>query len=303
MLKLIFQLGLMTLSLAQRVNAQSFDQLTALKGHTAGVYYSAGHEQRATAIAQRLGKAMGYYTEMLGFRPAVTLLVLSASDWSKHAIKGMVYGMPHYDPSGNKLVVAGEDNPFWKGFLPPPDQLPEPLRNQVQAAYQNSEGNLSMQPFFDLLAIHELGHAFHIQRGLTIQRQWMGELFVNILLHTYVAENEPELLPALTTFPRMVIAAGAREFKHTSLQDIEERYEEIGRDYPKNYGWYQCRWHAAAAAIYDAGGKQAGITLWNALQSRKEKLTDEQLVSLLSSTGNKGVIDMMQNWDQQSANP
>ena len=83
-----------------------------------------------------------------------------------------------------------------------------------------------------------------------MQRKWMGELFVNILLHTYVAENEPQSLPALTLFPKMVVAAGSSEFKYTSLNDIQERYNDIARDYPKNYGWYQCRWHAAAADIY-----------------------------------------------------
>lgn len=302
MLKSIFQLVFMALSLTQHANAQPFDKLPALKGHAAQVYYSAGHEQLATIIAQRVVKALAYYEEMLKFRPTVTLLVLNASDWSTYTTMGAVYGMPHYDPAGKTLFVAAEDNPLWKSFLPPLDQLPQELREQVRAAYKNSDGNLSMQPFFDLLAIHELGHTFSGQAGLTMQRKWMGELFVNILLHTYIAENEPALLPALTTFPRMVVAAGSQEFKYTSLQDIEERYEEIGRQYPKNYGWYQCRWHSAAAAIYDAGGKQVSGKLWNALKSTKEKLTDEQLVVFLALSADKCVADVMISWDQYTIN-
>jgi hypothetical protein len=298
MLKFIFQLGLITLSLIQHAKAQPFDQLPALKGYTAHVYYSASHEQRAATIAQRVDKAMAYYIGMLAFKPLVTLLVLNPSDWGKYTTMGAVYGMPHYNPVTKTLFVAGEDNPLWKSFLPPLDQLPQGLRDQVQAAYKTPEGNLSMQPFFDLLAIHELGHAFHNQAGLTMQRKWMGELFVNILLHTYIAENEPALLPALTTFPRMVVATGSKEFNYTSLRDIEERYEEIGRHYPKNYGWYQCRWHAAAATIYDAGGKQVGKKLWSALQSTKEKLTDEQLMTFLTASANKSITDMVRTWDQ-----
>ena len=52
----------------------------------------------------------------------------------------------------------------------------------------------------------------------------MGELFVNIMLHTYVAEKQPELLPALETFPNMVVGGGTADYKFTSLNDFEELY-------------------------------------------------------------------------------
>ena len=72
----------------------------------------------------------------------------------------------------------------------------------------------------------------------------------------------------------MVIASGKDEYKYTSLTDIEERYEEIGQKYPKNYGWYQCRWHSAAGNIYDTGGIETFIKLWDAFSNQKEKLND-----------------------------
>ena len=154
-----------------------------------------------------------------------------------------------------------------------------------------------MQAFFDLLAIHELGHAFHMQAGLTMQRKWMGELFTNILLHTYIAEKEPQSLSALTLFPKMVIAGSTAEFKYTSLQDIHEHYNEVAQKYPKNYGWYQCRWHAASATIYDAGGKQVARKFWDALKSKKEILTDEQLIIFLETMADKSIAAMIKSWD------
>jgi hypothetical protein len=178
--------------------------------------------------------------------------------------------------------------------------LPADLRGKVEAAYRDKQGNLSMQPFFDLLAIHELGHAFHMQAALTMQRKWMGELFVNILLHTFIAENEPGALPALTVFPQMVIAGGSAGFKFTTLADVHEKYGEIGQHHPRNYGWYQCRWHAAAAGIYDTGGKMVGRKLWDALKSKKEILTDDQLVGFLEKTADKTVADVMRNWDRDT---
>ena len=121
------------------------------------------------------------------------------ADWARYK-KFPVYGMPHYNDD-RTLVLAAEDNAFWKSYIPPLEQLPEDLREQIRKVYSRPDGSLSMQAFFDLLAIHELGHAFHMQAGLTTQRKWMGELFVNILLHTYIAENEPGAIACTDTFP------------------------------------------------------------------------------------------------------
>ncbi|HSN59841.1 MAG TPA: hypothetical protein VLR49_02825 [Ferruginibacter sp.] len=296
MQKYILQFSILLMSLHLQANAQHLDSLNKINSKTATIFYSAGYELRARAITKQVEKAMTWYKDLLVYEPLVTLLVLSPVDWNRYSSMNLVYGMPHYDPSNKTLYVAAEDNPFWKSFLPPLDQLPQTLGAQVQKVYSNN-GNISMQAFFDLLAIHELGHAFHYQAGLNMQRKWMGELFVNILLHAYIAENEPELLPALTLFPKMVVAGGSKEFKFTSLQDIEEKYEIIGRDYPKNYGWYQCRWHVAAAGIYDASGKQAGKKLWQALKTKKEKLTDQQLIDFFKSSADKTVVDVIEKWD------
>lgn len=97
----------------------------------------------------------------------------------------------------------------------------------------------------------------------------------------------------------MVIGGGAKNFKYTSLSDIEERYEEIGKQYPQNYGWYQCRWHAGAAGIYDAGGKKVLKELWDALKSKKEKLSDEALATFLQTSVGVTVADVMRKWDNE----
>ena len=297
----IFQLMVFAFFLVKPAKAQQpFQQLDSIKNQATKVYYSAGYGQRAAAIKKRVDKAFIYYKQMLAFTPTITLLVLNAADWTKYSSLPVVYGMPHYNSQNKTLVVAAADNPFWKSFIPPVNQLPKQLSEKINATYKTADGSLSMQAFFDLLAIHELGHAFHMQGGLTMQRNWMGELFVNILLHTYIAENEPEALPALAIFPQMVVAGGSKEFTYTSLKDVHERYDEIGSKHPKNYGWYQCRWHAAADRIYRVAGKQVGTKLWYALKNKKEILTDEQLVVFLQNAADKSVADVVRNWDRDT---
>lgn len=294
-IKIHFSVFFLLLAL-QTVQAQNFDKLTVLESKSFRVYHSAGHEQRAAAITRRVEKAINFHEQLVQFRPRFTLLVLTAADWNSYT-DFPVYGMPHYNGQ-QTLIVAAEDNPFWKSFIPPLNQLPAELRTQIETTYRSSKGEISMEAFFDLLALHELGHAFHQQGGLKMHRNWMGELFCNILLHTYIAENEPEQLPALTVFPNMVIAGGTKEFKYTALQDVEERYEEIGKYHAKNYGWYQSRWHHSAANIHDAGGKELVTKLWKALQQQKTSLTNEELLLFLDKADVKPVGDVMRYWER-----
>src|SRR5690606_32731139 len=134
------------------------------------VHYSHDCDVRAQLISNRVHKAKNYFQKLLDFSPTVTLLVLNENDWPKFT-NFPVYGMPHYN-GDSILIVAANDNPFWKSFVPPPDQLPENLREQIKTVYRTDSGELSMQAFFDLLAIHELGHAFHFQADLNMQRKW-----------------------------------------------------------------------------------------------------------------------------------
>lgn len=296
-LKLTFWSFILLFFSTSTVFAQSLEDLNHLEGDKTKIYYSNGSKGQAEIMAKRCDNVISFYKALINFEPTVTLLVLSPDDWSKYT-DFPVYGMPHYNDA-KTLVVASEDNDFWKSFIPPLDQLPEEFAQQISKTYSDKDNSLSMRSFFDLLAIHELGHAFHEQGGLTMQRKWMGELFANILLHTYIAEKEPELLPALTVFPQMVIASTNKsELKFTTLTELETNYNLLGQQYPNNYGWYQCRWHKAAGEIYDAGGTKAFNKLWQLLQKQKEPLDDKSFAKLLSEKVHQSVANVQLKWDK-----
>ena len=290
-----FLLFFSSLGFSFSMYAQDYDKLKALPGSGVQTYFSAGYEQRAKQIATRVENVMTFYKELTGFRPSVTLLLLNKVDWSSYT-KMPVYGMPHYK-GDSTLIIAAEDNDFWRSLLSVKD-LPDDVRKQAVKVYGSPGGTVSMQAFFDLLAIHELGHAFHNQGKLQVQRKWMGELFCNILLHTYIAEKEPGLLPALTLFPKIIINGGTKNYMYTSLQELEEHYNELGQQHPQNYGWYQCRWHAAAATIYDGDGKTAFQKLWTALRSEQNKLDDADLAKLLETKVSRSVADVLLHWEK-----
>jgi len=273
------------------IKGQSYTDLHELTGFSIKAYYSPGNEERAKVIVGRCEKTIKYINVLTGFTPKVSLFILNPEHWSKYATFP-VYGMPHY-PDTERLVIASQDNDFWKSFIPPIDQLPSDLATKIKQAYTTPDGTLSMMGFFDLLALHELGHGFHEQGGLTMQRLWMQELFCNIMLHTYIAENEPENLPALEVFPEMVVAAGTTGYAFTALADFEKTYDNMD---PKNYGWYQCRLHVAAKNIYNAGGQKTFVKLWKALKENKEKMTDTQFAEFLKKKVAKEVAKVQTDW-------
>lgn len=248
---ILAMLLLCTYSFAQNTanNATEAFALEELKGFTQTYYYSPGCESRAKSTAVLMENAGGYFQKEIGFTAQTKLYILAPKHWKDVAAKPLhdVYGFPH-NIDHIRLAIAAEDNDFWRSFLPPVDKLPQPLAIQVKNAYGKPDGSYSMMPFFDLLALHEMGHSYTAQAGLKMHRHWMSELFVNIMLHTYIAEKQPELLPALETFPNMVVDAGTAEYKFTSLEDFEKLYSTMGMG-PKNYGWYQSKLHSAAKNI------------------------------------------------------
>lgn len=150
-----------------------------------------------------------------------------------------------------------------------------------------------MKAFFDLLALHELGHGFHLQAGLKMQRLWMQEFFSNLLLHTYMAENEPENLPAVEVFTEMVVAAGSSEYQFTSLADFEKMYDSMD---PKNYGWYQSKLTVAAKNVYNSGGKDILVKLWHALKNNQNEMNDEELAVMLRNEVHEEVAKILTDW-------
>jgi hypothetical protein len=272
--------------------------LAVLKGSTQTFNYSPGQENRAKNIAAFIEQAVVFFRDEISFTPQTTFYILAPRHWKALAAKPLTdaYGFPH-NPDKFRLVIAAEDNNLWRSFLPPVDKIPAPLAARVKKAYGKQDGTYSMMPFFDLLALHEMGHSYTAQAGVKMHRHWMGELFVNIMLHTYVAEKQPELLPALEVFPDMVVSGGSAEYKFTSLEDFERLYTTLGMG-PKNYGWYQCKFHATAKEIYNAGGKEVLIKLWASLKMHQEKMTDKAFADMLQEEVHPAVAEVFLNWNR-----
>jgi hypothetical protein len=275
-----------------------FDGLVKLEGFSLAVYVSKGHEALGKQIASLVDGANQYMSELVDKpAPEVTLLVLSTEDWGKFTNPQIIYGMPHYGGNANTLVVAAEDNFFWRANMPPLHALTPEQQEVFRQVYTNEAGELSVRPFFDVLAIHELGHGWTGNHKIKRQRFWLEEVFCNVFLHTYIAEKRPELLPALEVLPMLQVAGNRDQFKYTTLTQFEEGYWIIGREAPVNYGWYQFRFHNAAKQVYDQAGPAALKNLWNFKAGLSEVVDEDKLIYGLQNKVHPAMANVSLNWE------
>lgn len=210
------------------------------------VGYSAGSERRAREAAARIAQARRWLKETLGLAPPTRILVLDADGWRDHATFP-VYGMPHYSDE-RTLVIAAGPAPFLRGVAATVVEHAAPEdRARFAAVYGDPPDPMR---FFDLLAVHELGHLYQFARGISFAQGWLMELSCNVILHGYVATHEPDVIPLLTTLPDIGARRPHSHMRNTRLADM---HGGVDLD-PDNYGWFQMNLHALAHRLWDEEG-------------------------------------------------
>lgn len=253
------------------------DGLVEVVGSDPPTFASAGVEERATAIATIVGDSYGYLSGLLGFRPPLQAMVLTELDWKSRAAVGP-YGLPH--EKYETLIVAGTEAPLWSQLT---DVVDPADRVELAATYGELDGRIPLGSFFDLVAVHEVAHAFHERRQHFFPRLWLQELFANVCLHAWVVERRSTALPILVTLPRLAARVPASRYAHTTRDDFERLYNDVGA---ANYIWYQFRLQLEAAALYERVGPSAIPRLFSAFD-----LDDAALARRLADSVDPGLAE------------
>jgi hypothetical protein len=233
--------------------------LEPFPGHES-VYVSRGLGADIAPMIERIERAHRFYVDQLGIEPRVAVLILGPDDWvarSNHPL----YGMPNYR-DGN-LVLAGAPNLFWNGLAEMAAREVPSGRQRLADTYDGGDDTIDLSPFFGLLGVHELAHVFIEADGRVPSRFWVLELACNVLLHAYVAAEEPEQIPTLEAFPSVLAGIAPSRFTHRTLEDFERSYA-YDMD-GANYAWFQTKFHVAAKEIHDAGGPSVTHAMWSVL--------------------------------------
>jgi hypothetical protein len=244
--------------------------LASLAGYPFEVRYSAGALARARASADIAADAYKYFRGLFpGVEPDIAFIVANESDWSGRG----PYGLPFFRDSRDELrpgiilMPAGVSD-FWVGIADDLRTASPRGYSKLLATYGDGVGGVDLQPFFDLITIHELGHAFEVLGDLRLPTFWLSEIFVNLALHAFVATQRPESLPTLEVLSTVGaasrnLAARMRAEGCSTLEELQAHYTG-GNDSMNalNYVWYQYRWQRLAAKMFDLDGEDGLVRFW-----------------------------------------
>jgi hypothetical protein len=244
--------------------------LAALDGYPFEVRHSAGARERALASAAIAADAYGYFRHLFsGVEPDLALIVANESDWTGRG----PYGLPFFRDSNDELrpgivLMPAGNSDFWVGIAESIRTASPRGYTKLMATYGDGAGGVNLQPFFDLITIHEFGHAFEVLGDLRLPTFWLSEIFVNLALHAFIATQRPQSLPTLEVLSTVGaasrnLAARWRTGGYSTLEELQAHY--TGGDHsmdPLNYVWYQCRWQRLVAKVFDVDGEDGLVRFW-----------------------------------------
>jgi len=254
------------------------------------VRYSDGALLRARAAADVAADAYVYFRRLFaGVEPEIAVIVADQGDWS-----GKVpYGLPFFRDDAGEIrpgivVMPAGGGDFW-------NEIAQDLRYasprgyaRSLAAYPDGAGGLDLQPFFDLITIHELGHAFEVLGDLRLPTFWLSEIFVNLAMHAFVATQRPASLPTLEVLP--TVGAGSRKLAARMRAEGYRTLEELQAHYtgsddsmsPLNYVWFQYRWLRLAAKMFEVDGEDGLVRFWDCFHATDRVSASEATAASLA---------------------
>ena len=263
---------------------------------------------RARAAADVAADAYGYFSRLFaGVEPDIAVIVAGEADWSGNG----PYGLPFFRDDaaeirpGIVLMPAGGGD-FWIAIGQDiRDASPRGYAKLI-AAYPDGAGGLDLQPFFDLITIHELGHAFEVLRDLRLPTFWLSEIFVNLAMHAFVATQLPASLPTLEVLPTVgaasrKLAARMRAEGYSTLEELQAHYTggDDSMD-PLNYVWYQYRWLRLVAKMFEVDGEDGLVRFWDCFHAADlhngGEVTAASLAPLLTTQVSPTLGRAIRNW-------
>jgi hypothetical protein len=266
------------------IDVTKHEGLASLSGFPFEVRSSASTLEQAGRLASRCARAYSYLGEVLAFRPRCALLVLNRADWSERA-SNPSYVLPYY--SAGNLFLAGEPSDLTARLDEVTSSAPAAAARELDQVYGSGADRL--EPFADMLVVHELAHAFHDGVPFVFPRSWLTELFADMALYAFVVAEEPDRQLQFETLPRVALEYTLLEPVARDLRYFEAFYPYIE---PLTYVWYQFRFTMMAKSIIDGEGPDVLRRLWDAFA-----FTDERLSGLLGGRVHSEAGQWLASWD------
>jgi hypothetical protein len=286
--------------------------LATLEGFPFEVRYSEGALQRARVMANITADAYGYFADLFSIEPDIAVIVANEADWESR----QPYGLPYFNDEDGQIrrgivVMPAGSGDFWVAMVKDLQETTPEGYERLRMTYPNDDGGVDLQPFFDLITIHELGHAFEVTGELRLPTFWLGEIFANLCLHAFVATKRQQSLNTLEVLSKVGAQSEGLDARmshdgFTSLEELEAHY--TGGEDPmdaRNYVWYQYRWQRLAAAMFDADGENGLVRFWEYFREGNQRdgdvVTSSSWGTLLASHVSKTLGQAVLEWPKGRA--
>jgi|SRR5579884_592449 len=267
-----------------------------LDGYPFEVRHSDGALARTRAAADLAAEAYSYFGRLFSAsEPDILLVVADEKDWPGERAP---YGLAFFRDEPGELrpgvvVMPAGGGDFWTAMVEDLRAATPDGYAKLLETYPDGAGGVDLRPFFELVTIHELAHAFETLGGLKLPTTWLSEIFVNLAMHAFVAARRPEGLATLEVLP--TVGAGSRRLGarmraegYSTLDEFEAHYP--GREAsmsPLNYVWFQYRFQRVAADMFTAEGERGLDRFWECFHApdhvRPGEATAASLAPLLSA--------------------
>ncbi len=292
----------------RRPDASLGSGLAHLVGYPFEVRYSEGALARATVAADVAASAYTYFARLFtGVEPDIALIVADETDWSSR----QPYGLAFFNDDAGQIrpgivMMPAGSGEFWSAIVQDLRDASPRAYPKLLATYPDGAGGVDLQPFFDLITIHELGHAFETLGDLRLPTSWLSEIFVNLAMHAFVATQMPASLPTLEVLATVgagsrTLAARMRAEGYCTLEELEANYP--GGEHPMsplNYVWFQYRWQRLAAKMFQVDGEDGLVRFWNCFHATDRvpasQATAASLAPLLTSEVSRTLGRAVRDW-------
>jgi hypothetical protein len=284
-------------------------ELPRLDGYPFEVRYSEAALTRATAAAELTADAYVYFSRLFSpTQPDIAVIVADETDWPDG---GPPYGMPSFSDDAGEIrpgvvLMAAGGGDLWIAMTQDIRDVSPRGYAKLLPTYPDGAGGVDLQPFFDLITIHELGHAFEVFGDLRLPTFWLSEIFVNLALHAFVATQLPASLLTLEVLP--TVGAGSRKLAarmraegYSTLEELQAHYmDSDGSMSPLNYAWFQHRWQRLAAKMFEVDGEEGLVRFWDCFHSadrvNASQVTAAPLAPLLTTEVSPTLGRAIRDW-------
>ena len=245
-------------------------------------YYSKGMEKRASELKTLLERASVPLDDSLNLEINLILAALGPREWAQ--VLDKTYGLPTLRTGACKkgggsfpeskyvaIVPGGIDGPLYNDWMALKDSLSrETLQKLKEAGLDFEPGGKLM---IDFVALHELGHAYHLKFGIKNYVNFFSEFMANYVAYAFLRCTEERLDKKVLA----VLSANVETI--TPLHSSFMTWENFrSSEHPPTEAWYNSVVTLKAAEIYEQRGFEFLYAIRKAFPEAEGELNTENII-------------------------